>query len=205
MQEIEAIVFDLGNVVLPLEDMNVWHDKVRDLFEYKNQYDYLVGKKFFLQFEAGLFDSDFFISTIENHANIHVTKKHILETWNFVLKELPVHRVNFLLKLKKRYRLFLLSNTNSLHIEYFLDKVNTLYGKNIMNEIFEHCYYSYEIKMLKPDTEIYTHVLKQQNLFPTKTLFLDDRADNIAGAKQLGIQTILVDPKDDITQILKNY
>ena len=205
MQKIDSIIFDLGNVVLPLQDMDLWHSKVKSLFIKPEEYEKLVQKNFFSDFEKGLIDSEKFLEVLERNTDSKYSSEHIIDVWNFILGDLPDTRVDFLLRLKKKYQLFLLSNTNSIHIDYLLKDIHKKYGRNILEEIFDVCYYSYEIKMLKPDAEIYQYVLNEQKLKPENTLFLDDRADNIAGASVLGIQTILVNLNADIADLLSDF
>jgi putative hydrolase of the HAD superfamily len=70
-----------------------------------------------------------------------------------------------------------------------------------LESYFERAYYSSRIKMRKPDHEIFHHVLKENNLLPEETLFLDDNFDNISAAQQLGIQTIQVTHPSILFQI----
>ena len=129
----------------------------------------------------------------------------IKEVWNSILKDFPLYRLEFLENLKEKYHLFLLSNTDSIHIQRFKENVGKQFYDRFFNS-FKKMYYSYEMKMRKPDVEIYEFVLKEQNLNPSETLFIDDRQDNIESAAALGIQVWhLQVGKEDVVELEKRF
>ena len=105
-----------------------------------------------------------------------------------------------------KYRLFLLSNTNDLHIESVKNSVGIPFFTEFKN-CFEQFYLSHEINLRKPDTEIYEFVLKSNQLSPDETLFVDDLKENTVGASLLGIQVWNLNPtKECVTELFdKNY
>ena len=111
---------------------------------------------------------------------------------NAMLLTIPSEKYELLLRLKTRYRVFLLSNTNNIHLESFNQLVHRDTGLRELDYYFHKAYYSHLMKMRKPDAEIYSHVLSENKLSPDETLFLDDNFDNIKGAAGLGIKTIHV-------------
>ncbi|MBX9850464.1 MAG: HAD-IA family hydrolase, partial [Cytophagaceae bacterium] len=123
--------------------------------------------------------------------------------WNALLLDMPLERIQLVQKLGKKYRTFLLSNTNDIHIQ----KVNQILfeasGMKKLDELFETAYYSYKINLGKPDVAIYEYVLKDKNLRPEETVFIDDNKDNIEGAKKAGLHVILVQDKT-IIELLKH-
>jgi FMN phosphatase YigB (HAD superfamily) len=94
--------------------------------------------------------------------------------------------------LKARYRTFLLSNTNGIHVKCFSESLSKTHGIDSLDSLFERVYYSHQMRMRKPDPEIYEFVLRENNLAASETLFLDDNEKNIAGARAVGIETFLV-------------
>ena len=103
--------------------------------------------------------------------------------------------------LKKSHRLFLLSNTNSLHIPAFKKSIERegLYDRFTM--VFEKHYYSSEVGMRKPDTKIFDLVVQENNLLKEKTLFIDDSPQHVAGAKRAGLDALHLKHGVDITEV----
>ena len=86
-----------------------------------------------------------------------------------------------------KYRLFLLSNTDAIHIDFFENKYGPSFTKDFY-QCFERIYFSFEMGMRKPDSSIYNYVLKQNHLVAKNTLFIDDKKENTDAAESLGIR-----------------
>jgi putative hydrolase of the HAD superfamily len=158
----------------------------------------------FKRYEKGEFTDEEFRNFCRKELNISASDQAIDKAWDALLKAIPKERVDLLKELKNKYRTFLLSNTNSIHIK---EVNNILYkdtGVKNLDLLFEKVYYSYEMKMSKPDLEIYDRVVKENNLYPNETLFIDDNLDNIIGAKAAGLQTLHVVAPESILELLKN-
>ncbi|MDR0661566.1 MAG: HAD-IA family hydrolase [Prevotellaceae bacterium] len=110
-----------------------------------------------------------------------------------MILDIPSYRLDTLKHLKPRFRTFLLSNTNDLHIAYFHNRLKAEHGINDLSNHFEEVYYSYQIHLRKPDKEIFEYVLQKNKLRVNRTLFIDDTIRHIESAKSLGIQTLHVD------------
>jgi putative hydrolase of the HAD superfamily len=124
-----------------------------------------------------------------------------VEAWNYILKDFPKHRLDFLKHLRdqNKYKLFLLSNTNEMHIEYVQKNVS-FFGE--FKSCFDGFYLSHEIGIRKPDQHIYDYVLKQNDLNPHECLFIDDTRENIEAAKVLGIHTWNIDEtQEDVVDL----
>ncbi|SFR44942.1 putative hydrolase of the HAD superfamily [Robiginitalea myxolifaciens] len=114
----------------------------------------------------------------------------ITRIWNSILADFPAYRLEYLedLASKARYRLFLLSNTNALHIEHVQKQMGDVDYQRFVS-CFEGFHLSHELGMRKPDSEIFEHLLNVHSLEPRETLFIDDTQENTAGAASLGINT----------------
>ena len=97
--------------------------------------------------------------------------------------------MKFLECLGRKYRLFLLSNANEIHIQYVNDFLKNRYNIPSINQFFEKAYYSQEIGMRKPHKSTFQWVLKDANILAKETLFIEDNAHHIEGAKQAGLKT----------------
>ena len=193
---IEAIIFDLGDVFL-----NLYHQASIDAFKKLGLNDWnedLKAKS--ILFETGKIDELQFLEAVQKHIpNADIIE--IREAWNAIIGDFPLERLEFLEKLQNKYDIFLLSNTNPTHIDKFEHRV----GLTFVREFYAHfnkIYFSYETKVRKPDEAVFNLILKQNNLKPNKTLFVDDTLEHIEVAKTLGINTwqILVG-QDDVTNL----
>ena len=199
---IKNIIFDFGDIFLNLDKPAVF--KNMEVFGFKEmtvEMDTLAK-----DYEAGLMTSKKFILNL-NGLYPKATEPDLIAAWNSILLDFPEYRLDFLeeLKLKGTHRLFLLSNTNDLHIEHVVQTMGEKrFGR--FKSCFEGFYLSHEIKMRKPNTEIYEYVLGQNALAPEETLFIDDTKENTDSAKKLGIRcwNLLVGEQDiiELTQRL---
>jgi HAD superfamily hydrolase (TIGR01549 family) len=108
------------------------------------------------------------------------------------------------LKVKNKYRSFILSNNNEIHYDWIINYLKTTFKINNYDDYFEKAYFSQQMKLRKPNTNIFEQVLKDNNLNPAETLFIDDSPQHIEGAKKLGINTLLMTEKPaQLAQFLK--
>ena len=154
----------------------------------------------FLHYETGQIDDIQFIDTVANLTDKPMAKEKVVEAWNALLLDFPPERINLLKKIKSQYRTFLLSNTNSIHLQEFQERLNNEQGV-YLEDLFEKAYYSHVVKMRKPDAEIFQLVLNENRLEPSETLFIDDTASNFAEAEKLGIQIYHLKPGTTINDI----
>jgi len=123
--------------------------------------------------------------------------------WNSLLGEISKARLDKLRDLKASFRTFVLSNTNSIHLRSFDATLYNGHGFNGIHELVHKAYYSHEVKMRKPNADIYEFVLNEQGLSPREVLFIDDRQDNIEAADALGIKTFWNKEVDDWVRIFR--
>ncbi len=126
--------------------------------------------------------------------------------WNAIILDFPEYRLEFIEELatKKEFNLFLLSNTNELHISKVKEHMGTTKFDRFKN-CFQQFYLSHEIGMRKPDEEIYSFVLRENHLKAQETFFIDDTYENTSSALALGIKIWNLQPGiDDVIHLLKN-
>ena len=196
---IDTIIFDFGDVFINLDkEATPLALKRLGLKEWNSNLDAMN-----LDFEKGKISEMEFILGFQNYiptASIH----QIREAWNAILLDFPLYRLEFLQMLSQKYRLFLLSNTDSIHIEKFQHKVGISFYRDFY-QCFEKVYFSYELGMRKPESNIFEFIIKEHNLLPKSTLFVDDNLQNIESAEKLGIQVWhLQKGKEDVTEIFAN-
>ena len=178
---IDTIIFDFGDIFINLDKQATIDGLERlGLSSWNEDLDQLN-----ISFEKGQISRDNFLSGIQKHIPT-ATIEDILAAWNAVLLDFPLHRLEFLQLLSQKYRLFLLSNTDAIHIDHFEQREGaSFYGD--FYQCFEKVYFSYEMGMRKPDAEIYHALIRQHELSPKRTLFVDDKKDNTEAAKALGL------------------
>ncbi|GIZ08753.1 HAD family phosphatase [Flavobacterium sp. UMI-01] len=178
---IDAIIFDFGDIFINLDKPATFEGlKKLGLSEWNDDLDHLNH-----QFEMGKISQDAFLQGIQKHCP-QASIDEILKTWNAILLDFPLYRLEFLQMLSQKYRLFLLSNTDAIHIERFQKKAGETFYTDFYR-CFEHVYFSYEIGMRKPNVEIYEYVLSNHHLTASKTLFVDDKKENTDAAKSIGL------------------
>ena len=191
LKNIKNLIFDLGGVIIDL-DFGASYLAFSELSGLSVEQIAIrtEGMMFFKDFEKGLISSGEFRNQIQELLAFSATTQAIDEAWCAMLGVIPAGRLKLLHALKQRYRTFALSNTNEIHVTKFNHILESSLGStNLFHDHFERVYYSHQMKMRKPDTEIYQQVLDNQSLVPEETLFIDDNHDNIVGAGQLSIQT----------------
>ena len=163
-----------------------------------------IDNQVFEKYEKGLLSSQEVRKLLNNELKFSLSDLEMDKCWNALLLDIPIERIELIKKLRGKYKLFLLSNTNAIHI----DEVNAILYKTTgiekLDALFDKIYYSFDIGMAKPDVEIYKHVLLENNINASETLFLDDNTDNIEGARLAGINPIPVTTDNSIIQILKD-
>ncbi|MFZ6000023.1 MAG: HAD family hydrolase [Bacteroidota bacterium] len=194
---IRHLIFDLGGVIINLAPTNTVNAfatlsglSADDVFKLYTQ------QPVFHDYEKGLLTDAEFRVALRTYFAADATDDQLDACWNAMLLDIPIERIQLLKRLRSKYSLFLLSNTNNIHLQCFNGTVHNLTQQPSLDSLFDRAYYSHEMKMRKPDTEIYEYVLKQHNLAPHETLFLDDNLSNLEGAQKVGIKTFHVQHPD---------
>jgi FMN phosphatase YigB (HAD superfamily) len=178
---INTIIFDFGDVFINLE-------KEKSIEEFKKLG--LDGPNEVLLEQNDLFEKGQ-ITDVQFVESFHqfipnASIEEITKAWNSVIGDFPLYRLEFLQLLSNKYRLFLLTNTDSIHINRFEHKVGMSFYSDFYR-CFEKVYYSYEMGMRKPQPEIFTKILSKHDLSPKRTLFVDDKKENTDVAESLGL------------------
>lgn len=190
-QKISAIIFDLGGVLLNLD-----FNKTFDLFEKMGVPDFPAyfqqshSNPLFAELEKGEVTPDAFYNAFRAATGIQATYSEIETAWNAMLLDFRLESMKYLQLLQGQYRLFLLSNTNQIHLEAFRMTYHQTFGNHGFEDHFEKAWYSHELGHRKPHPSCYTHVLDLAGLHAAETLFIDDTFKNIEGAKAVGLQTL---------------
>ena len=193
MQNIKSIIFDFGGVILDIDfgKMNKAFAKL-GIKNFDEMYSQKNADHLFRHLGEGKLNEQEFYDAFRRSAQLNLGNDQIKKAWNALLTGYRKEALLTLKKIKHKYRLFLLSNTNSIHLEAFNKIYEEQIGEGSLDDYFDKVYYSHETGYRKPAKEAYEIVLKENNLSPAETLFIDDSLKNIEGAKELGFQTILL-------------
>ncbi len=186
----KAIVFDLGGVL-----MNLSYRKTADAFralglkDFDAIYSQARQAGIFDAFETGKISSAAFRLSLREWLGSEISDEQIDTAWNAMLLGMPLKRIELLRALRNRYRIFLLSNTNEIHLQAVFAMMEKDHGFPDLGQIMEKQYYSCRMGMRKPDAEIFQYVLHEQGLTAGETLFIDDSIQHIEGARSIGIRS----------------
>ena len=188
---IKNIIFDLGGVF-----MNIDFAKTEQAFrnlgitEFSSMFTQHHANDLFEKLETGKLTPAAFYAAFREATKCALSDEQIKDAWNGLLLDFPVERLEWLENIQQRYKTFLFSNTNLIHYIAFMEIYRNTTDRKDFNNFFIKAYYSHEIGLRKPYVDAYQFILKEQNLLPQETLFIDDTIKNIAGAQAAGLQTI---------------
>lgn len=194
LNNVDGVIFDLGGVVVNIDYM-----KTQQAFEslgltnFGEVYSQAEQTGVFDLYEKGLIDTVTFRNGLRRLApDFKVSDEELDSAWNAMILDLPPDRLNVLMGLKPKFRTFLLSNTNEIHISYFHAGLEAKYGKKDLSDYFEQVYYSYQLHLRKPDKEIFYHVLNENGIIAERMLFIDDTIRHVEAARSIGINALHV-------------
>jgi FMN phosphatase YigB (HAD superfamily) len=199
---IKNLIFDLGGVIL---DLSVDHtlqafsdisgipkQKVTEIFNSSPQFDL---------YEKGSINDTAFRSFIRQTYGVNSSDQAIDQCWNAMLRGIPINKLHLLKRLKDKYNVYLLSNTNGIHLHYINEVLLlSITGERSLDSYFHKAYYSHRMGKRKPDADIFEQVLEENSLVAEQTLFLDDNAMSIKGANLLNIKALHVTSPDFILE-----
>jgi len=202
--EIKNIIFDFGGVII-----NIHHSKVENAFkelgisQFEKLYSKATQSDIFQKFETGILSPNDFRDSLRSIIGKKISDKKLDFAWNQIIGNYPPHRINLLLELKKNYNVYLLSNTNTIHYNFYIQNFKNEFGFEF-SSLFNKAYWSFKIGDRKPNYSIFSLVLKDSNLVAQETLFIDDSLQNIKAARQLGFQTYHLNKDTDLSDIFLN-
>lgn len=197
MSTIKTLIFDFGDVFINLDKQGAMENALH-LFELDELPEDLVAVNTI--YEQGFMSTEEFIEFYTDNFP-KLSKTDIVDAWNFILRDFPKKRLDFVKQLAKdkTYNLILLSNTNDLHISWIRKNMSFF---NEFKACFDQFYLSHEIHLRKPNADIYEFVLGTNNLKAEECFFVDDTKDNTDAAAKFGIHTWNIDEsKEDIIDL----
>lgn len=188
---INALLFDLGGVIMDLDLDRAKKELGKlgfreDMFHLQD-----TGSNKFLDLELGTISEETFYDWLCQILGRKVNHQRLEQAWNKMILGFRKEKIELLQKLKKRYPVYLLSNTNSIHVRYCNQLLNRQYGITSLEELFTQTFYSHLINLRKPQPEIFAFILEQIPCKASEILYFDDAPEHIETAATFGIRGIL--------------
>ena len=183
MNQIKNIIFDLGSVLLDIDvdrtlrsfdEMGVSGKQLEEIYK--------DPENFFLLFEKGAIDVDTFRNAFRTLSDNHLTDQQINDAWSAMVVGFPKNKVELLKCLVNRYDLYLLSNTNEIHVPVYTRQFRETSGGVSFEDMFTRIYYSHVVKLSKPNPAIFHYMFNDSGILPEESLFNDDLKRNVDAA-----------------------
>jgi putative hydrolase of the HAD superfamily len=204
LSKIKNIIFDLGEVITDV-DFNKTFKAFDQLAGKSTQalYNYHKQTTLFDDIETGKISPQSFRNQLKKIFQVDASNDEIDAAWNAMLGDTPLEKLNFVNDLRPKFKTYILSNTNKIHIDWIYNYLQENYKQKNLGAFFDKVYLSHEIGFRKPDAAAYRFILNTHQLNAHETLFIDDKKENIDGAKLLGIQTIHLKNKSEFYKIFE--
>jgi HAD superfamily hydrolase (TIGR01509 family) len=203
MNHTQAVIFDLGGVLLNLAPERTKHAfEELGIGDFDRLFTVFKATPLFDQLETGHVSPEEFIATLRKELPSGVQDASIVDAWNAMLLDFRTESLRFVESLKATRPTFLYSNTNRIHYEAFQQTLRETTSYPSLDHLFHKAYYSHEMGHRKPDPGGYLHIIRNEGLDPSTTLFVDDNLKNIEGARDTGLQTHHLKPGESVEQVL---
>tara|TARA_B100000925_G_scaffold146490_1_gene109716 strand:- start:427 stop:1044 length:618 start_codon:yes stop_codon:yes gene_type:complete len=190
MKRINALLFDLGGVIVDLD-----YNKTIEAFEAigledaEHLYNQFNQSKIFDEFEIGSISREEFMGLLQEKIPQKVSQSKIKEAWNAMILGFEKSKLEQIKRYSEKIPCYLLSNTNEIHLEYIQTLLQEVPFKNL-ELLFTKCYYSHIIGRRKPHRETFEWVLNDMGSSPEEVLFIEDSPQHIRGAEKAKIKTL---------------
>jgi len=194
VQTVKAVIFDLGRVIVPF-DFDLGYRELHRLtgLDTADIRRRIGATGLVNQFETGLIEPEPFVAGIARALGITMSVEQFSLIWNSIFLKETLIPEEMLIRLKQRYRLLLLSNTNAIHFAGLEQSYPLL-------RHFEEHILSFRVQTMKPAAPIYLHAAKLAGVPPSECLFIDDLPENVVGAQAVGMQALLFQGRMQLEQ-----
>jgi putative hydrolase of the HAD superfamily len=191
-----AVVFDLGNVLLPIQ-LELTYSAFATYTPYfsAQEVQYITEKEgLWVPYESGLETCSEFRDRLRARFQLECTDSEFDYAFSALLLQFPDNVVSLLQEVKSNFPVYLLSNTSRIHSKLFLQN-DSLFS------LFDFVHLSYEMGVSKPDKAIYQQVIDSNQLLNKRIIFFDDNKYNVQSAREFGWDAVLIDPANSFLQI----
>lgn len=189
-EQIDAVILDFGGVLFDIDyPAPARALQSLGLQDFEALYSKAQQSDLFDRLETGQISNLDFLVSVQAlfPADAGVGLDAIREAWNSILIGIPKERVDALYQLKEHFPLYLLSNTNAIHVEAFEQMLDDTVSLAHFQNAFVATHYSNVLGQRKPHPETFLYVCSLHGLEPSRTLFVDDSPQHVEGAKKAGL------------------
>lgn len=196
--QVSTIIFDIGNVIVQFDYMIAANEFVRITgLPLETIRKYFYYSELERQYSRGEVSTQDFFAKLKEDLDLKIDFETFARVWNSIFWA-NEFIVDFIHKVKPKYRLACISNTNELHYD------NWLADYSILSEI-ETFFPSHEVGMRKPDLKIFQHAIESLGIKAEEALFIDDMPENVEAARQAGLKAVVFQDKNVFLEDLKQY
>lgn len=205
MNTFNNLLFDLGGVIMDIERARcVESFRKLGLRDSDSFFGEFSQKGPFMALEEGAISKDEFHEIMHGYLPEDVTDAQIDAAFCDFLTGIPAARLRALRELRRRYKVFLLSNTNEVMWDTKIAEEFRREGRE-REDYFDGIVTSFEARALKPDPRIFAYAVQKLGIHPEDTLFLDDSAANLEAAARLGFRIAQVRPGTEFSDVIQKY
>lgn len=199
---IKAIIFDMGGVLvdLDIEDCKKVFKETLGYDDIDQIIDACHQKGIYGDLEEGTLSAEEFRSIVLAGSRPGSTPEMVDEAMSHILVGIQPYKVEMLKKLAQEYDLYMLSNNNAICLPY--SRAMFAEAGIPLEDIFKKCFFSFEMKALKPSAAFYKAVVEQIGLPAEEMFFIDDSQRNVDGSIAAGLPAVYYEPGTDLEALI---
>lgn len=200
-ENIHSLVFDFGGVIYQIDFERQKRAFLSEkILGFENLYSQASQNSLFCDLETGRISDHDFREKVTGLIGKNISLDKIDELWNSILVDYYYDKISLLQKLRPRYRLFLLSNTNAIHYNFYSAQFKNKFGYDFEN-LFDKAYWSFKIGMRKPDKEVFEKLITDNGFTLENALFIDDTIQNTESAERHGLTSHFLSPGENLSDL----
>ena len=204
MTTIKNIIFDLCGPIITIDveliDKRLQQLGIKAEQPYHKLYDIGLTKRF----ESNTITTAQFCKELRSALETDISDEQICDAWNTLIVDFKREHQQLLPKVHNHYRTFMLSNSDVVNAEYFVNYLNENAGFNFTEQCFDEIFFSYMIGDRKPSENVFNHILAKHKLNAHETIFIDDCEKHCIGAKEVGLNTIWLQKPINICELFND-
>lgn len=201
----KALIFDMGGVLVDL-DMDACKKAFKEGLGF-NEIDEILDpchqKGIIGDMESGDVGPDEFRDYVMKRSRPGVTPDDVDHAFHKILVGVEPYKFDLLHRLSKDYDLYILSNNNPVALRRASEIFSE--GGFPMETSFRKCYFSYQMKTVKPSEKFYKTVIADIGLPVEEMLFIDDSKANVQASIDAGLPAVWYEPGTDLAQTLEPF
>lgn len=206
MSSIKNIIFDLGNVLYDINFSIMYSEFERlGIPHFEKHFTLNQSDQIFFDLEKGLIHEQDFFERFRELTKMPLSNEAIQNAWNSLLVGFRKGSIEWITEHNKEWNIYLYSNTNKIHYDYFIPQFEREVMAIPFNSLFKKPYYSHEMGQRKPDPSSFQYIMEKEGLTPSQTLFVDDNEPNVIAAASVGLNVLYLKEGMAIERDIQTY